>query len=392
MSTPFIRDRFTWLGYFSLAYYAYLQATLGPLMPFLRKELDLSYTVGGLHFSAFALGMVLAGISADRVARRYGRWLTFWGGGTGIALGSLFFIISPHVLLTVPSVFLMGFIGTYLLVMIQSTLSDHHQHHRAIPLTESNIAASAAATMAPLLVGSFQRIDIGWRAALVVGIACWALLYWFYGSVTIPASQHNVRKTSEISRRLPLRFWVFWLVIFFAVSVEWSVIFWGADFLETDIGLSRVNAATLMSVFFVAMLVGRITGSWLTRFISLPHLLLGAVGLATTGFTLYWVIDQQILSILGLFLTGLGVANLFPLTLSLASGTVTSDQSDQASGRVSLGAGAAILIAPQILGAIADQTSIRTAYGMVMVLLVIVLGVVLVANRLSPQAALQPSE
>ena len=56
---PFLRDRFTWLAYLMLAYFAYLQAVLGPLVPFLRDELHLSYTVSGLHLSAFSIGMVL---------------------------------------------------------------------------------------------------------------------------------------------------------------------------------------------------------------------------------------------------------------------------------------------------------------------------------------------
>ena len=48
----FVRDRFTWLAYLMLGYYAYLQAANGPLMPFLRADLGINYTTGGLHFSA----------------------------------------------------------------------------------------------------------------------------------------------------------------------------------------------------------------------------------------------------------------------------------------------------------------------------------------------------
>ncbi|MEP7291141.1 MAG: hypothetical protein ABI835_05130 [Chloroflexota bacterium] len=74
--TTFIRDRFTWLAYLMLAYYAYMISALGPLMPFLRVELNLSYSVAALHLSAFAVGMILAGLTADRAVRRA------WGGGS----------------------------------------------------------------------------------------------------------------------------------------------------------------------------------------------------------------------------------------------------------------------------------------------------------------------
>src|SRR5215813_7558427 len=105
----FQRDPFTWL-----AYYAYLQAALGPLIPFLREELTLNYTVAGLHASAFALGMVLAGLLGDRIAQRWGRKWTFWGGGAGMALGVFLFIAAQTPALTIAAVLVMASLGTLL--------------------------------------------------------------------------------------------------------------------------------------------------------------------------------------------------------------------------------------------------------------------------------------
>lgn len=52
--TSFYRGRFTWLAYFALSVYACFQAILSPLVPFLQADLHLSYTVSGVHLSAFA--------------------------------------------------------------------------------------------------------------------------------------------------------------------------------------------------------------------------------------------------------------------------------------------------------------------------------------------------
>ena len=56
MTQPFHRDRFTWLTYLLLAFYGYSLNVLGPITPFLKSELELSYTVSSLHFTAFAVG------------------------------------------------------------------------------------------------------------------------------------------------------------------------------------------------------------------------------------------------------------------------------------------------------------------------------------------------
>ncbi len=71
MITPpnllFRRYSFTWLSYGMIAYFAYVEAVLESLMPFLRTELHLNYTLAGVHFSLYALGVVAAGSLADRI-------------------------------------------------------------------------------------------------------------------------------------------------------------------------------------------------------------------------------------------------------------------------------------------------------------------------------------
>ena len=387
VTAHFMRDRFTWQSYLMLAYFAYLQAALGPLMPFLREELDLNYSVAGFHFSAFALGMVLAGATGDRAAARWGRWRLFWGGGGGMAIGAGAFVLGTTPAMTIGSAFVMGFLGTFLLVMIQSTLSDHHGANRAIALTEANLTASIGAGLAPFLIGTFQRIGLGWRAAPWVGILVWVVMAARFHDNAVPASQRTVTQAVEQGRALPRLFWRYWLVLFLVVSIEWSIVFWGAEFLEKNADLTRTNAATIMSVYFLATVLGRIAGSRLTHLISVNRLLLLSIALAIAGFASFWLASVLFWTLLGLFVAGLGIANLFPLSLSIASSVVEPHQSDTASGRISLGSGLAILTAPQVLGSVADYSSIQSAYGVVAVFLLVAFAVTAWTNRTMSQGA-----
>ena len=88
MHPPFIRTRTTWLGYSFLAYFTLSQALISAIMPFLRVEIGLSYTLTGMFMSANALGMALAGLSADRLAAHLGRKPVFWT-GVGASLAGL---------------------------------------------------------------------------------------------------------------------------------------------------------------------------------------------------------------------------------------------------------------------------------------------------------------
>jgi hypothetical protein len=96
--------------------------------------------------------------------------------------------------------------------------------------------------------------------------------------------------------------------------------------------------------------------------VRIAPLLLAAISIAAAGFLPFWLSRVPALNIAGLFVAGLGIANVFPLTLSAASSSVLRHQTDAASSRITLAAGCAILITPQALGSFADQTSIQTAY------------------------------
>jgi fucose permease len=137
-----------------------------------------------------------------------------------------------------------------------------------------------------------------------------------------------------------------------------------------------------MSVFFAAMVVGRFLGTRLTHRFTGETLLLLALGITSLGFPLFWLSPWAWVNIAGLFITGLGVANLFPLTLSVAVG-VAAQLADVASARISMAIGLAILTAPLVLGWLADQVGIYGAYTVVPLLLIGAIVVTLTARHLA---------
>lgn len=377
----FRRDRFTWLAYFMLGYFAYLQAGLGPMMPFLIDELALSYTVAGLHMTAFALGMVLGGVGGVWATARFGRRALFWGGGGGMAAGAILLAAGRHEWVTIAGVLVMGLFGTLLLVTIQATLADRHGENRAIALTESNVAASASAGLVPLFIGLFASTGIGWQGAFLMGGIAWLLATLFNFRVPLPEPSLNAETETTRSRpALPRAFWVYWAIIVVMVAAEWSVIAWSAEFMESGVGLEKALASTLMSVFFVAMVAGRFTVSRLARIMDSARLLLAALGIAFAGFLVFWLAPVPAFNVGGLFVAGLGIGSLFPLGLSTAT-TIAAPHSDRASARVTLAAGLAIFVAPQALGTVADITDIQSAFGLVAGLLVLAMVMLIVARR-----------
>jgi fucose permease len=128
------------------------------------------------------------------------------------------------------------------------------------------------------------------------------------------------------------------------------------------------------------MIVGRMTVSRLVQRFSVYSVVISSIVLAGIGFALFWLTNIPILGLTGLFVMGLGVAGMYPLLLSLSIG-VARNNTTQASARGALASGTAILALPLVLGRLADMTSIRQAYGVVVILLVGVFLIVLTTRK-----------
>ena len=89
MTRTFRRDRLTWVAYVVLAWFAYLQAAPGLVIVHLREELDLSYSMGGLHVGAFAAGSTVAGVISARLERALGRGTLFWSAAALMGAGAI---------------------------------------------------------------------------------------------------------------------------------------------------------------------------------------------------------------------------------------------------------------------------------------------------------------
>lgn len=385
----FVRERFTWLAYLLLGYYAYYLNAPGVAMPLLRADLNLSYTAGGLHMSALALGMVGGGLIAAPLVRRFGRQTVIWGGGAGMSLGALLVAAGQQATITIPAIGFMGLAGTTLLTTLQSSLADKHGRFRTLALTEANVVASTATVLAPVLVGGLARAGLGWRPAFALPVLLWLALFWIarHEPAPLPAGS-GPGATADAP--LPRLFWYYWVALMLVVAVEWSIISWGADFLVEAGALTRADASLVMSAFFVAMLIGRALGTTLARRLALVALLLAAMGVALAGFLLFWLSAAGPLRIAGLFLAGLGVANLFPFLLSIGM-EVAAANSDLGSARLTMGTGIAIFLAPLTLGTVADQTGIAVAYQAVAVLLVVAIVMILLTRRIKALSLPSPS-
>jgi fucose permease len=152
------------------------------------------------------------------------------------------------------------------------------------------------------------------------------------------------------------------------VAVEWAVIYFGAELL-TATGLRTAQAAGAMSGFYLGILGGRVGGAWLTRRVGRTvRLLWTSLAITAAGFLVFWLADPPLLAIAGLFLCGLGISNLYPLSLALTLAAAPGN-GDTANARTQLLIGVFGTASPYLLGSLADQLGLHAAFAIEPVLI-----------------------
>ncbi|MFI6151505.1 MFS transporter [Kitasatospora sp. NPDC051170] len=367
---PFRRDRLTAAAYSGLAVFAYLLYALGPVLPLLRQDLRLSYQTMSLHSTAFAAGAVVTNLVFERLRGRFGYRRLFWPAACALALGGALLATGADVAVTLAAATVGGIGGSLLQTTALAALAEHHGELRERALLEANAGASATALLAPLVIGALQAFGAAWNWSLLLPALAVAALYALLrteplrpgvgpGVGTGPQRQ---QAQEDGGGRLPGAFWILGTLCAVVVATEFCVVFYGSPLLSDITDLTDHQAATLMALFYGGTLLGRLAGSRLTgtRWPT-PRLVLATLAVTGAGVLALWTAATTWMALAGLFVSGLGIANLFPLTLALAVGAAPG-RTGRATANVQLLVGAAIMLAPLLLGSLSDRLGIRSAF------------------------------
>jgi MFS family permease len=363
----YARDRRTWLAFAILLYYGFFLVSLGAFLPYLRRELDMDYTLGSLHLSAFAAGGFVTATLARRFEALHGRAALAGVGIAGLAAGALGLIAAPTPAVSLLGAAFMGATGGWTLIGVQAALADHHPAHRAVALTEANVAASAGALLLPLAVSAAAWLG-SWR--LVVPAAAVAGVLLLAGLKATGLTMAAVADAGDAGDRLPPRVWLGLLTLFSLICAEASATFWSASFVDDVVGLPTGTAVALTSAFYGAMLLGRLAGGALARRISAPRLLAVAIAVAAVAFPLLWLAGGAVSATGGLLALGLGMGTFWPLGVA-----VTMEAAPQATAGVSartvMAGATAGALSPLLLGPLGDAVGLMAAFAIVPVSLAV---------------------
>lgn len=353
-----IRSRLTWYAYLLSGFFTIMLNIQGNIIPFLRDELALSYRAVGLHPSAIAAGMIVAGAITERVLAALGRRGALRVAVGGSLAGMAMLGLAPSAVVSVGGCLLVGLTGAMIPGIVAGLLAQLHGPARDQAYAECGAVTYVCAMTASLAVAAAVALGLGWRAALLLAAAFGLTIVFTLGRDPMPDPPS---RASRGVTALPPACRAYLVTLGLGVALEFSVLLWCPAFLEQVVGLTRPQAAAGAAAFAAAMLLGRWGGSVVLRVLRPTLLYLAALALVVPGFAMYWGVATPAVAIVGLFVIGLSAALLYPLSMGFMVGAA-GVAGDAAAARSAFAAGTALLLSPLVLGGLADAVGLSAAH------------------------------
>ncbi len=170
-------------------------------------------------------------------------------------------------------------------------------------------------------------------------------------------------------------------IAFFGLFAEGAIGDWAAVYLRSNMSASLSLAAAGYASYAIAMASARFAGDWLVRRLSHGAILTGSGALIAFGFGCTLLSPSIPVAVFGLVLTGMGIANIFPVIVTLV-GRSTKMATGPAISALSTIGYFGFLAGPPLIGWLAVMVGLERALGMVVLAgVVVAAGPVLLARN-----------
>ena len=361
-TTPATPQRLRAAGFAAIFVWGSIAGLLGALLPSLRERAGFSLAESSWIFVALSSGLVVASLAAGYLLDRVGKKAVLSGAVAIVVVALVSLQIFAVLPVVVAVAFLLGAGGGAVVTGAHALISDLDPQHRAAALNLLDVFFGVGAFVTPFAVVPLQHRG-GTAAVLFTLAGLAALVLLFLGTVRFPGAVAPRRVTGGTAfaiARSPL-FLVPALLVFLYVGTEQSVWDWQVTYFMRTLNMTNVDAARVLSVFPIAIMVGRLANNRLLMRLSPMPVLLASTAGATICFAAALVAPSGAVGAGALLAAGLLMASIFPTTLGVVSGRFASASGTAMGLAITCGWFGSMAISP-LFGFVAQRTGFARGY------------------------------
>ena len=176
-------------------------------------------------------------------------------------------------------------------------------------------------------------------------------------------------------QRIPLLIWLIAVIGFCGMTGEGSMVDWSAIYMHTVVGRTKAFSALAVGSFATAMTIGRLFGDRLIDRIGKQTILFCSCFAAITGLSIALLFISAPVVLTGLFLVGLGLSNVVPVTYSTA-GNIKGIEPAAGIAIASTIGYSGFFIGPPAIGYLADAYGLRIGLCFTLALFLLMLAMI----------------
>ena len=194
----------TWTDFSYLAIWGYLLYAVGTATPYIRADLGLTGFEAGLHASALAVGVLVAGLTADSVAQKIGANRLLDISVVDLVIAVVMLAAAPALPISLAAALLLGLGGASLGTRINVSLGSGKGDSRKL-MAQANAWSMVTAAAAPLAIGLAAAQLHAWRIGMLLPILGFVFLAAFATrQADVPAAARGPKVG------LPASYWFVW--------------------------------------------------------------------------------------------------------------------------------------------------------------------------------------
>jgi len=336
-----------------------VMAILGAILPQLTSLLHLDKARAGNLFFFMNLGMLAASLVFGPLVDRFGFKVFLAGSSLLVSLSFVGLAFSASYYPVLLSVIALGLAGGVINGGSNALINDLHPSRRAAALNFLGIFFGIGAMLIPLIIGTFLH-QLGLRSVILIAAGLSLIPFVLFSVFYFPRpKQPQGFPLKEIKNIASSRLlWLGAFILFFESGNEFAIGGWLTTFLQEKFQFGLNEAALVLSGYWFFLMVGRLTFPLLNRWLRKDTIVFISAALALVSVSGWLLSPLKGLAVVFSFLTGYGLAAIYPTTLA-----VIGDEFPAFSGTAfSLAISTGLLggmISPWLVGQISQHYSLQ---------------------------------
>jgi fucose permease len=371
----------TWNAYACILVIGMGTTIIGPVLPHIIAEYEISLTMVGALFTVLGFGRVLAVAFGGIVSDITGRKPFMLLGNILMVIGFLGFAWGHSWTLSLAFIFIAGIGMGFVDGGANAVIADIYPEKRGPALNRLHVFFGIGCLLQPSIAAVMLYYGACWRLVFTVTGIFILLLFLYTVFVKYPAAtRHDVSTTTD--RKLFRGFltcWNFWLlglILFIYTGVGTGIIGWINTYLEEMFEFSAAGASVVLALYNLGIVVGRMICSVVSGRLGYRNTLLSCAVGSTVSIGIATLATSGIGISTGYFLTGLFLTGLFPTAIAYGSDLFPKVIGSVSGVLITLSSLGSMLI-PLLIGAIGDSYGLRfgmVSAGILTVLLILAAG------------------